>query len=223
MIVKLGYSDIQGYGVQATIGEKKVKLYMYVQVTEFDIAEALEALKGNKFVVAMEYVGNVNVLSGLNFHSLPVIVKHEIDEIDESVDEYMSYIQNINTAISVMFKFSGKYSNMKKVLEYSEKYKNIGFCGGYMLRIPGAKLGCVKIESLTMGKQGSKSNLICDGCACVLESKGLDEYTDIIFLSKEDCIKGTVTKTSRQSNLGVKKEKKVVSSLFELDKEMEGF
>ena len=221
MIAKLDYEDLNGYGIQAVVNKKTVNLHMYVITNEFNIKDAIFTLAGNRYVVAIEYNGSLDVLRGLNYNGLNVIIKHSIENRSrQEIEDFIQEVQQINSFTKIILKVAKDFSDMREVLDFSKKYRGIAFCGGYLLRIPGAKIGCVQLEDIQVGKHGLKTNIICEGCACIMESKELADFADAVFLTKEEVL------ASMPRNVSVSaapREKKSMSGLFEIDARMSNF
>jgi hypothetical protein len=183
MIVGLYYSDLKGYAIEAKIKEKNVLLYMRVFTDMTNIEEAVNALRGNRYVVGVEYSGDTAILSKIDLSGLNVLIHYKVDLSEEIVDSIM---QSIPSTVNVVFNLDENYSDLRRVLELSKKYNNIRFCGGYMLRIPDVRIGCIRQEDLKLKRTNNKVDLVCSGCSCIFPTKSLDEYDDVIFRSEKE-------------------------------------
>ena len=133
MIIKREYEDI-GIAKINTNYNKKIKThYIRYIVDEYCIEKAIKEAEENKWVVALDYEGDIQYLYRIKEKpKKPVIVTKEFVEISElSIDFFMSYVPSW---VTVVIKTSKDYSDMRMIEKLSKKYENIRFCGGKFLR-----------------------------------------------------------------------------------------
>ena len=207
MILNLNYGDMQKTTAKGVVNGKEVKFFLRVFVNELNIQEAVDKLVNNKFVVALEYKGELGFLKTVDTKGMVVIVKNSVDKVDMNIDFYMNMV---DSNIRMVFKLPDSYSDMRRVKEYSEKYTNIRFCGGNLLRLIGTKIGCIGIDDIPKKISESRIPLVVEKCGCAMENVSLDEVEDLEFIDDKVGVLST-----KKSSSGVKKtSSKKVSSIL---------
>lgn len=69
------------------------------------------------------------------------------DIAELNIDYFSSFCRLAPESVKLMFKLPKGYSDMKTVFDISQKYRNSGFCGGYLLKLPGCNIGCLPDSS----------------------------------------------------------------------------
>lgn len=201
MLVNLKYDQVEGSALKGEVNGKAVNLFMQVEVDNSNVEQALERFKGNKWVVGLDYVGDVQQLVGLNLNGLNVLVKKDYDGV-EQIDEAL---KGIPEGVNLVMKLPLDYSDMRVIHTYSQKYPNLRFCGGTLLRINGCHIGCIEQQDVFKKIPDSKLSLVCEGCSCVYKHSLLDDF-DLVEFYNDANAKVKTAKIS--ANTGTKQPKK---------------
>ncbi|MNL91204.1 hypothetical protein D3C81_09340 [compost metagenome] len=210
MIVNIKYDEVQGTALKGSVNSKQVNLFMRVLVDETNIHEAITKFRECKWVVALDYVGDQEVLRDLDTAGVVVLIKKEIDKLDMNVDFIMKSIPN---NIRVVFKLPETYCDMQSIVSFSKRYENIRFCGGNFIRLEEAKLGCIGVEDIFKKVAESRIPLVSQGCACIFNYVNLEDVTNLEFYEDRGNASSTKVVKERKSS-----PRKVLSSLVALDK-----
>lgn len=201
------YQDIGIVGIKTNYNNKVKSHYIRYIVDEFSIDKALKETENNKWVVALDYQGDLQYL--FNFTEIPkkpIIITKELKEISEVS---ISYIMNtIPNWVIVAIKTSKDFCDLRLIEKMSKKYKNIRFCGGKFLRLPCCNIGCIQREDIPTKIPDSKVQYYVDGCSCIMPTLPIDEVegVDLLFKDKED-----EKEVLREEN-----KKKIISNIEDL-------
>lgn len=201
------YQDIGIVGIKTNYNNKVKSHYIRYIVDEFSIDKALKETENNKWVVALDYQGDLQYL--FNFTEIPkkpIIITKELKEISEVS---ISYIMNtIPNWVIVAIKTSKDFCDLRLIEKMSKKYKNIRFCGGKFLRLPCCNIGCIQREDIPIKIPDSKVQYYVEGCSCIMPTLPIDEVegVDLLFKDKED-----EKEVLREEN-----KKKIISNIEDL-------
>lgn len=201
------YQDIGIVGIKTNYNNKVKSHYIRYIVDEFSIDKALKETENNKWVVALDYQGDLQYL--FNFTEIPkkpIIITKELKEISEVS---ISYIMNtIPNWVIVAIKTSKDFCDLRLIEKMSKKYKNIRFCGGKFLRLPCCNIGCIQREDIPTKIPDSKVQYYVEGCSCIMPTLPIDEVegVDLLFKDKED-----EKEVLREEN-----KKKIISNIEDL-------
>lgn len=215
MLLTLNYNEVQGNAVKAIIDGKSVTCFMRVIVNEENIEEAIKKFKGNKWVVSLEYVGDITFLNGKDLTGVTVIVKQEIEKVGMDIDFTLKSIQS---DVRVVFKLPKEYNDMMSIYNYSQKYPNIRFCGGNLIRLEGCHIGCIGVSDIKKKIAESRIPLVCEGCACVYKNVTLSDLEAVEFYNDKSASSSEARTKAGSKVAGHKPQKKQLSSLLDLTK-----
>lgn len=207
LIVSMDYEDIGLVCVRTTRNGKIRNNYIRYIVDEYSIDKAIRNTKSNKWVVALDYVGDYQYLFNIEEKpSIPVIVSKSFVDINElSIGFFMKCVPDW---VIVSIKTPADYCDMKMVETLCMQYPNIRFCGGKFLRLPTCRVGCIQKEDLPKPVAESKIPYYTEGCACAIITKPIDEVEDKELLFKDPEVEKEIKKEETK--------KKVLSSIDDL-------
>lgn len=186
MVIKLEYEDIGLVGIRTNYNGKIKKHYIRYIVDEYSIDKAIEDLELNEWVIALDYVGDLQYLFTINEKpKVPILVTKEVEEVTELG---ISFIMNtVPNWVVVVIKTPTTFSNMQIVELLSKEYPNIRFCGGKFLRLSGCRIGCIQKEDIVNKISESKISYYTNGCACIIPTVPLEkvEGLDMLYQEKE--------------------------------------
>lgn len=207
MIIRLEYEDIGLVGIRTNYNNKVKNHYIRYIIDEFCVEKAINEIRNNKWVVALDYVGDYQYLFNLDIRpTVPLIVRKEFLEITElTIDFFMSTIPDW---VIVSIKTPENFSDMRLVESLSMKYPNIRFCGGKFLRLPTCRIGCIQRNEISGKIADSKISYYTEGCACAMVTMDIEdvEGVDLLFKDKEE------------EKIAIKEEnkKKIINSIEDL-------
>ena len=207
IIIKMDYEDIGLVCVRTTRKGKIRKNYIRYTVDEYSIDKAIKNSKTNKWVVALDYVGDYQYLFNIEEKpSIPVIVTKSFVDINElSITFFMKCLPDW---VIVSIKTPEDFCDMRIVENLSLQFPNIRFCGGKFLRLPTCRIGCIQQEDLPKSVVESKVPYYTEGCACPLKSMHIDEVEDKELLFKDPDVEREIKKQETK--------KKVLNSIDDL-------
>lgn len=216
MIVKMDFQDIGIVGIKTTYNNKTKNHYIRYIVDEYSLERAIEAIKGNKWVISLDYEGDLAHLFMIEeLPTVPLIVTKEFQEITElSLDFFMMQVPKW---VRVAIKTPKDFSDMKMIADLSKKYPNIRFCQGKFLRLPCCNIGCIDKDDLPTKVADSKISYYTEGCSCIVETMKLDELEgeEILYKDIEDKREKEV-KDIREQVVQEVKGKRVFANLEDL-------
>jgi hypothetical protein len=195
------------------VNGKQVNFFLQVIVNETNVVQALERFRGNRWVVALEYVGDPSFLSAVDVGQQLVLVTRTADTVDMNVDFALS---GLPATVRVVFELPETYSDMKTILEYSLKYANISFDGGNFIRLDGCKLGAVRASDLPKKVAESRIPLTTKGSASIYQTLYIDDLDTVEFYESKLTVVEKRVRSSGNKTGGQKKSptpKKKMSSL----------
>ena len=188
MIVKLVYQDSNLKGFKTLDGRKNEKThYIRYILDEFSIDEAIQKIKRNKGVVALDYEGDLGYLFELKERpSVPLIYKEELTDVNELSISFV--VEKVPSWVRVAIKTPEDFSDMRLIEKMSKKYPNLRFCCGTFLRLPGCNVGCVSREDLPDKIPDSAVKYYTTGCACIPYSIPIDEVEGLeyVYMTEEE-------------------------------------
>lgn len=207
MIIQLDYSDNGLYAIKTTYNKKEKYHYIRYIVDEFSIDRAIEDIKDNKYVVALDYEGDLQYLFTLKERpDVPLIVTKEFKEINELSIAF--YMQKFPDWVTVSIMTPENFCDMRLIEVLSLKYPNIRFCGGKFLRLPSCNVGCIMHKDIPDKIAESKIQYSTEGCACIITTMPIDEVQNVEFIYREDKVK---TEEKKEET-----KKRVINNLEEL-------
>ena len=216
MFLKIKYEDVGDRICSGRVNDKRVNLLLRVEVNKDNIIEALERLGGSRGIAGFYYVGDIGFLSSVDIGNNLVIVEVNVNDLDLNTD---MLLKGIPSNIRVAVKLPSDFCDMKKVCDFSTLYPNTRYCGGNLIRIKGANIGCIGVDDIQKKIAESRIPLASVGCATCMQMLEFDDVTDLEF-SKEKVTEPRVKHEKEKSNKQTKKasntkpsKKKVLSSL----------
>ncbi len=207
MIIRLEYEDIGLVGIRTNYNNKVKNHYIRYIIDEFCVEKAINEANNNKWIVALDYVGDYQYLYNLDIRpTVPLIVSKEfIDMTELSIDFFMGSVPDW---VIVSIKTPSEFSDMRLIESLSKKYSNIRFCGGKFLRLPTCRIGCIQREEIPAKITDSKISYYTEGCACALVTMDIEEVegVDLLFKDKEE----------EKIILKEENKKKIISSIEDL-------
>lgn len=219
MLAKVRYEDIEGNTLKGIVNGKEETFLMRVIVNKDNIRDAITKYGYYNNVVSFDYYGDVSGLANLPNTPKSIILHKDMDGIDEvNLD---LFLQSVPYRIKVALKLPITYTDMRTIIEMSEKYKNITFCGGNLIRLPGARIGCIQQEDCNKKISNSKIPLVCKGCACIYENIAFENIEGAYFTNTDEKIQKVSTYKSNEvkpvnPQTVLSKGKKAVNSLAAL-------
>lgn len=216
MIVKMDFQDIGVVGIRTTFNNKTKNHYIRYIVDEYSLERAIESVKGSKWVVALDYDGDLGHLSMIEeLPTVPLIVTKEFEEITELSLEF--FMMQVPKWVRVAIKTPKDFSDMRMIANMSKKYPNIRFCQGKFLRLPCCNIGCIDKEDLNTKVAESKITYYTDGCSCIIVTMNIEdvEGVEILYKDIEDKREKEV-KDMREQVIKEVNDKRVVANLEDL-------
>lgn len=215
MILRVKYEDLgkEANAARGVVNGKQVNFFLRVQVDEMNIAEAVQRFRGNKWVVALDYIGDLGFLQNIDISGVLVIVTKEIASVESLDFDLQFMLSQIDPRVRVVLKLPKDFNNMKVLYDLNQRYPNLHFCGGYLLRIDGCNIGCIGVNDLSKKVSASKIPLISEGCGCPLQNLTLDEADEVEFYYAKPALKERIFDSAPRVRTAPKKR---VSSLLEL-------
>lgn len=207
MIIQLEYQDIGLVGIRTNYENKIKNHYIRYIVDEYSIDKAIKEVKNNKWVVALDYEGDVQYLYNIvERPTVPVIVTKEMKEINELSISF--YIKTMPDWVIVSIKTPSDFCDMRLIEQLSKEYKNVRFCGGKFLRLPECNIGCIQRSDISGKVTDSKVEYYIEGCACILKTMPIEEVegVDLLFKDKEE----------EKEKQKVENKKKMISNIEDL-------
>lgn len=203
IIIQLDYQDIELVTIRTNYNNKIKDNYLRYIVDEFSLEKAIKEMEENKWVVALDYIGDLEYLFNIvNKPQKPIIVTKNLLDINElSIDFIM---QTMPDWVIVSIKTPDSFCDMRIVERLSKKYKNIRFCGGKFLRLPNCNVGCIQREDIPVKIRDSAISYNTEGCSCIIETLRLDEVENYEFIYKsmiEEKEKKRIERKKRVSDL----------------------
>lgn len=134
-----------------------------LKVTNENIAAAVANYDGNQFVIAYEYtpyaglrddVQEIILRTGGNM-SKPVIYQVDLREFAVNAITY-AFLQEqcagIPECIRIVYKLPKDYYDMATIWNISRQYPNVSFCGGKLIAIPEANIGCIRAMDINKAR-----------------------------------------------------------------------
>lgn len=206
MIIKMDYQDIGLVGIKTNYNNKIKNHYIRFIVDEYSIDNAIQNIKNNKWVVALDYEGDLQYLFSIDtVPNVPIIVTKEMKEINElSVGFFMKCVPDW---VIVSIKTPSDFTDMKIIEALSKEYKNVRFCGGKLLRLPGCNIGCIQRDEVPKVPD-SKISFYTEGCSCIMITMPIEEVegVDLLYKDKEE---------AKEIEKEIRK-KKIISSIDDL-------
>lgn len=213
MLLRLKYEDMTSNAARGEVNGKNVNFFLRVQVDASNISEALVKLKGNKWVAGFDFVGEPTFLHTIDIGDAVVMVEKEVETVDENLDFTLT---NLGSKIRVLVKLPKDYSDMKTIHAYSQKYPNIRFCGGNLIRLDGCNVGCIGKEDISKKIPDNRIGVLAEGCGCVFQNIHIDDVDTLEFYESKSNV--TEKKVRSSGKPKSKTTKKPLSSLLSLDK-----
>ena len=186
MIIQMDYEDNGLYAIKTNYNKKEKYHYIRYVVDEFSIDRAIEDIKGNKYVVALDYEGDIQYLNSLKERpeNIPVIVTKELRDVNELSIAFL--MQKLPNWVVVAIKTPEDFCDMRVVENLSNKFKNIRFCGGKFLRLPSCNIGCILRENIPEKIPESKINFYTEKCSCIISTMHIDEVQGLEYIYKKN-------------------------------------
>lgn len=190
MIVRIEYQNTIS-AIKTKYKGKEKSHYIRFVVDEYSIQSALERVRDNKWVVALDYEGDISYLNNVKYdvNDKPVIIFKQLDEISELTIK--SIMRRIPLWVRVAIKTPEDFNNMRVIFDLSKKYPNIRFCGGNFLRLGGCNVGCIGREDIPRKVAESKIDYYTKGCNCIIKTLNIEDIEgyEFIYSSEEDKLK----------------------------------
>lgn len=215
VILRVKYEDLgkDANAARGVVNGKQVNFFLRVQVDEMNIVDAIQRFRGNKWVVALDYIGDPGFLQNIDISGVLVIVIKEVMSIESLDIDLQFMLSQIDPRVRVVLKLPKDFNNMKVLYDLNQRYPNLHFCGGYLLRIDGCNIGCIGVNDLFKKVPSSRISLITEGCGCVLQTVTMDDVGEVEFYYVKPTLKEKIFDSTPRIRTAPKKR---VSSLLEL-------
>lgn len=202
MLVRIPYYQVENTALKGVSKGKTVNMFMIVQVDESNVIEAISNLGKSKGVAALEYDGDTAILADQDLTDVVILTTRPIDAVDMNLDFIRS---QVDERVRIVFKLPDNYSDMKMISQYSQKYTNISFTGGHLLRLEGCKIGHIWQGDIPKKVNENHIPLVSQGNDSIMKIIPFEEVEGVEFYEASKLV---VTKKPS----GVKKEKAAKSS-----------
>lgn len=214
MLAKVSYDFMGGNSLSGKYNGKEQSFLIRVQTNAENIANAIKDYGSSKNVIAFDYYGEVDGLNDIPSTTKAIILHKDIDSIDMNIELFLN---TVPSNVRVAFKLPNNYCDMRSVIEASQKYGNITFCGGNFIRLDGAKIGCIRQSDFSKRIPDSKVPLTCKGCSCLMGNVDYDDIVEPVFSNQQDTFESSIAKkpTSNKKSATSSRAKKqnVIDSL----------
>lgn len=190
MVVNIDYDRVKGHTLKIVINDKEQIAYMRLRTVLSNIQSAIYDYDNTKEVIAYQLCGldfetDMQRLKEMFYAPPNKPILYEIDFRDYplgsiTVPVLASYCNQIPPYVRLVIKVPNEYADMGTVTAISQKYPNTAFCGGYLLRLPTANIGCLRVSDFKGLILTPKP--VVKGCGCVMSSTDADSV-ELIFNS----------------------------------------
>lgn len=228
MLLQVDYKEVQNTGAKGEVDGKRVNFYMIINVDETNFVDAVERFSFTKGVVAFNFVGNPTFLqteSIVRTVEKPILLRIPLENVN-TIDIQQTMIQ-YPTNVRIVFVLPKDFKDMRLIYNESQKYANIRFEGGKLIRLIGCKIGAIGVEDIPRKVVLSRVSLtpVGQGDYSVMKEVTLDEVDYVEYYqfreSKQKALKMSGVKASSESASKSQakpkaKPKKQLTSLFDL-------
>lgn len=178
MLLRLKYDDVKANAAKGEVNGKNVNFFMRVEVDESNIVEAIDRFRGNRYVASLDYVGEEGYLKTIDIEGILVIVAKSVDMIDGGTEYYLS---ELDPRVRPVLKLPRDFSDMKQLFDLSQKFPNVHFCGGHLIKIDGCNIGAITRNDISKKIPDSRIPLVTEGCACVFQNITIEDADSVEF------------------------------------------
>lgn len=236
MLLKLNYDHALNTGAKGEVNGKKTNFFMVMNVDETNFEQAIDRYGKTKGVVAFNFVGNPTFLQTsplIGLSEKPILFEQDVSQGVDLVGVQQTMLALPQT-IRVVFKLNEDFKDMRFVHSESQKYPNIRFEGGNLVRLAGCKIGAIDPADIPKKIAVSRIDLTpSPQNSAVMAYIHIDDVDTIEFypfkdvqpkssrVSKVKTPKTPKEKTSKSSKTS--KPKKQLSSLLALTQDVGEF
>ena len=185
MIIRVEYqNDISA--IKTKYKGKEKSHYIRFIVDEYSLQPALDRVRENKWVVGLDYEGDISFLQNIQYKEKDksVIVIRELKDVNETT--VRNIIKKIPIWVRVVIYTPEDFSDMKFIFEMSKKYPNLRFSGGKFLRLEGCNIGCITKEDIPKKVAESKIDYFTKGCSCIIKTVDIEDVEGYEFVYSEE-------------------------------------
>jgi hypothetical protein len=186
-------SQLRNGNCYAVVGKKKTPALLYIEADDYTIVDAIEEFKANKNVGVVEHMGTHNKLSSLSseiFRGAYTILTHELSTVTE--EEVEKAVASTPAGVACMCKLPDDFCDMRFIRAMCDKFLNLRFCGGYLFRLDGCRLGYIAKDTLSDAINVKTDKLIATNSGCIMN------YVDYEAVSLE--LKAPTKSKSKATN-----------------------
>lgn len=236
MLLKLNYNHALNTGAKGEVNGKKTNFFMVMNVDETNFEQAIDRFGKTKGVVAFNFVGNPSFLQtspSIGISEKPILFEQDVSQGVDLVGIQQTMLA-LPQSIRVVFKLHEDFNDMRFVYSESQKYPNIRFEGGHLVRLAGCKIGAIDPNDIPKKIAVNRIDLTpSPQNSAVMPYIHIDDVDTIEFYQFKDA----QTKTPRASKVktpktpkeksskstGASKPKKQLSSLLALTQDAGAF
>lgn len=166
------YRNGNCYAIQ---GKKRMPSLFRLEADDYTIEDALNEFKENKNVAVIDYVGNMSKLESLDssaFESVYIVYKHVLEEVTEN--DVAEAVHSTPIGVVCMCELPEDFNDMKFVYDMCIKYPSVRFCGGYLFRLEGCRIGYCAKDTLDENINVKSEKYIASGDGCIFQYVDLD-------------------------------------------------
>lgn len=145
MLLKLDYNHALNTGAKGEVNGKKTNFFMVMNVDETNFEQAINRYGKTKGVVAFNFVGQPNFLQTsplVGMSEKPVLFEQDVTQ-GVNLAGIQQVMMALPSTVRVVFKLSDEFKDMRFIHSESQKYPNIRFEGGHLVRLAGCKIGAI--------------------------------------------------------------------------------
>lgn len=205
MLVVLDFNAVKDANVKGVKDGRNINLSMIVQANRDTMEHALNRFKGNKNVVAIQFIGDYTDLPAFSIteESPPVFYSVPVNALEESVDSIMSLL---DPRVYPVFEVPDTYQDLRMVEYFCAKYPNIRVTGGFFYNIQTVRLGYVDPALIPRRVAESRISSTVMGKMNLVTTYMPDDLDELIFFPTK--LTGVVTRVKREPKAKVPKAPK---------------
>ena len=138
--------SLKSKGISTKVNNRNHKVYLVTDCDDSNITDAVNSLKVSNAVVGIEYIGSTMSDAYLGLTSDVVgslyIYKTENFGSDISVEDVERMYSEVPTGVVPVAVLPSDFTDLKTLVEITEKFPRVRFAGGDLFEVYNLKLGC---------------------------------------------------------------------------------
>ena len=215
VICEIDYNDAKKYvgkNVTTKVNNKKQKVYFKLNCDNLNLKESINFVKANKNFICVNYIGQVNSETYQNLEDTQGVYIIHVKEVGNNISDVdiEQVLEDTPKGVIPIIKLPEDFSDLRKIWDFSRRYKRVRFCGGDLFNCDGCRLGCCGIElmkSLGINEDIKEFNKV--GCSCFCD---VYDFEDLDLTTTNMSSRSSSSRSTK--NTGTKKPKVSFSELM---------